>query len=434
VDGVSFDTGPSVLTMPEVLGELLELGGMRLGEELRLRAPDPAFRYRWPDGLVLDLHPELERSLEAVRAALGAGPAEELRSFLEGAGRIWAAAAPHFVLGPAPSWTRLVRLPLGELWKMRQLDSLRSMARSIEAQVREPHLQDLLLRYATYNGSDPRRAPATLNCIAHVELALGGFGLEGGVGAMVAALVEAGARRGVQLELGCPVEGVEQAPSGYVVKLAGGRAAVDALVVNAEPSWLAKQLPGALRAPPSSSTSGWTGVYRARRRARPAHEVLFPRRYMAEFEDLFDAQRPPLEPAVYLCAQEVQHGRAGWADAEPLFAMVNAPPEPPGGSEAALWSEVEGRCHARLVDAGLVEAEDALVWRRSPSELARAFPGSRGGLYGAASNGTFDAFLRPANRLRRGLYLASGGAHPGGGMPLAMRSGLAAASALLAET
>jgi phytoene dehydrogenase-like protein len=55
--------------------------------------------------------------------------------------------------------------------------------------------------------------------------------------------------------------------------------------------------------------------------------------------------------------------------------------------------------------------------------------GSRGAIYGASSNSVRAAFLRPANEVRAlpGLYLASGGAHPGGGMPLAALSGCEAA-------
>ena len=57
------------------------------------------------------------------------------------------------------------------------------------------------------------------------------------------------------------------------------------------------------------------------------------------------------------------------------------------------------------------------------------FASTGGAIYGAASSGPRDAFLRPPNRLRspRNLFLASGSAHPGGGVPLTLLSGLRAA-------
>ena len=83
--------------------------------------------------------------------------------------------------------------------------------------------------------------------------------------------------------------------------------------------------------------------------------------------------------------------------------------------------------------ASLLSSEDALVWSRTPAGLAEQFPGSRGSLYGAASNDWTSAFRRPANTVAHvpGLFLASGSAHPGGGVPLALQSGRAAAHDVL---
>jgi phytoene dehydrogenase-like protein len=107
--------------------------------------------------------------------------------------------------------------------------------------------------------------------------------------------------------------------------------------------------------------------------------------------------------------------------------MANAPdvqtPEEPDEGGPAL----RDRTLARLDDAGLRAEDDRLVWERTPRGLAAEHPGSAGALYGAASNDAFAAFRRPANRTPvRGLYLASGSAHPGGGIPLCALSGLAA--------
>ena len=77
----------------------------------------------------------------------------------------------------------------------------------------------------------------------------------------------------------------------------------------------------------------------------------------------------------------------------------------------------------------LTDPRDEVAWERSPAVLAQTFPGSRGAIYGASSNSARAAFVRPSNEVEhvRGLFLASGGAHPGGGLPLAALSGQAAA-------
>ncbi len=439
LDGVEVDTGPSVLTMPDVLDKVLRAGGSSLADELELRAPTPAFRYIWADGAALDVYHRPEETLASVATTFGAEAERELAGFLTYGRRIWDAAAPNFVLGPAPSVGGIVRLGLRAFGLVADIDSLRTMESAIRARVRDPHLRDVLGRYATYNGSDLRAAPATLNCIAHLELSGGGFGVVGGVYALVRALVRVAEARGVTITCGSPVTRV-RVEGGRVVGVDTATERLDArvVVVNADVGALAEGLlpadvPSGLAVGQPRSMSGWTGIVRAARggAARVAHTVLFPARpYAEEFADIFDRDRPPAEPTVYLCAQEACHGRAGWAQDEPVFVMVNAPAEPDGGRPASVWAELEGVTMARLRGAGLLAASDALVWRRTPAELAARFPGSRGALYGAASNTTFSAFRRPANRVPKvpGLFLASGSAHPGGGMPLCLQSGRQAAA------
>lgn len=437
LDGVEVDTGPSVLTLPGAFDRALAPAGVRLADLVTLVRPDPAFRYHWPDGVDLDVFVEPERTIDAVRSVLGAGPADELSRFLAHAGRIWAAAGPRFVEGPAPTFASVLD---PRSWAdVFAIDPLRTMGGAIDAWVTEPHLRDLLRRYATYNGSDPRVAPGTLNCIAHVELSLGGFGVRGGIRALVSALVGVAERLGVEVRCGAPVRSV---------RIDGGRArgvvtddgAVDAdqVVVNADVGHLVRDLlaPGAapLDVPSPPSTSGWTAILRAPVAAeRVAHEVWFPRDYSREFVDLFDRDEPPADPTVYTCAQSRAHLRDGWPGAEPLFVMANTPAEPATPrQEPAPWADLEARVLARLGAAGV---SGEVLWRRTPTDLAARFPGTRGALYGAASNGPWSAFKRPPNRVPRvrGLYLASGSAHPGGGLPLCALSGVAAASAALED-
>lgn len=443
LDGVEVDTGPSVLTLPGVFERLFEAVGTRLEDEVELLRSSPCFRYLYPDGTRLDLHHDLGATLDAVADTLGAEARAELEAFVGYASKIWEASADTFVFGTAPTVGTVFRFGLEGLGKVMSIDPGRTMARAIRDRVRTPHLRDLLLRYATYNGSDPRVAPATLNCIAHVELALGGFGVRGGIYALVRALTRLAERAGAELHFNAPVREIMLRGRRVLgVQLADGRRVeADAVVANADPEHVARHLlPGRigqrLRNRQPLSTSGWTAVWKAPRDPeRAPHTVVFPERYDEEFADLFDRDRPPATPTVYLCDQSRCHERPGWAEHVPVFVMANAPAEPEHGPRsAATWAELEAAVATRLRAAGLLGPGEALdlAWRRTPSELAVQYPGSRGALYGAASNSALAAFRRPPNRLEmpRGLYLASGGAHPGGGLPLCAASGHAAAEAV----
>ena len=443
-EDVEFDTGPSVLTLPMVFDEVFGAAGSSLADEITLRSPSPAFRYLYPDGTRLDVHHHLEDTLDALRDALGSRARSELEAFLRYAERIWSASADTFVFGAAPSWTSVLKFGLKGVRQLRDIDAARSMARAIDQRVSDPHLRNLLLRYATYNGSNPFRAPATLNCIVHVEMSLGGFGVQGGMQELVRALVRVAQRAGAELALGTAVSEIllEGNQACGIRTNSGTTLRADAIIANADPEHVFRHLlpdkvGQKLRPDVSASTSGWTGILKARRRDdRAPHTVLFPPDYSEEFADLFDRDRPPQDPTVYLCDQSACHGRSGWSDGVPVFVMANAPAEPADRPrDAETWRVLEEYVRARLDAAGMATSDEPFIWRRTPAGLAEAFPGSRGALYGAASNSALSAFRRPPNRLARprGLYLASGGAHPGGGMPLCASSGRAAARAVLKD-
>lgn len=444
VEGVEFDTGPSVLTLPDTFDAIFAQAGLNFRELVRLRRPDPAFRYRFPSGATLDVFHELERTCESVGSVLGTKAREEFRHYLDNAKTIWDLAAPHFVLSEAPDLGGLLFSGISRLRALSVIDPLRTMQTAIERTVQTPELRTLLERYATYNGSDVRRAPATLGCIAHVELALGGFGVDGGIYQLVLALAQAAKHVGVEIRTQEPVAEllVRSGKIAGVRTEAGSEILAGCVVANTDLGQLVQTLLppnlGKSLAPDGElSMSAYTAVYRAKKRperVRVAHEVVFPSNYLGEFADIFDRQRSPEDPAVYLCAQSACHNRATWPDHEPVFVMANAPAVVAGSKDgdAKLLRE---RVEQTLRRADLITADDQTVFERSPNDLARRFPGSHGALYGLASNSPMSAFKRAPNEAKRipGLYLAGASAHPGGGLPMVALSGQRAAEGVLRQ-
>ncbi len=441
LEGVTCDTGPSLMTMVDVLDDLFAKVGMEREEHITLRKLDPAFRYLYPDGTVIDIHHDLEATRESVREALGQNAVTQLDGFLRYASKIWEASAPPFVYSDAPSPGRMVRMDLSTLASMRHIDAMSLMWKAISKRVDNQHLRWMLARYATYNGSDVRQCPATLNCIAHVELVQGGWGVQGGMQQIGKALMKAAQSFGARFLFGQQVQKIHTQHNKVheVTTVQGDTFPTKRVVCNVDARHLFGDLiPGRHQDKDyEPSMSGWNAIIRASKtqaRSQASHNVIFPKDYMQEFADIFDHRKVPDEPTIYTCNQSLAHQIQGWQDADPLFVMINAPARQPGVADIDT-EHLRNQVIGKLTKAGLMADTDPVLWQRSPRELAQRFPGSQGSIYGSSSNSRFAAFRRPANRDPRtqGLYLASGSAHPGGGVPLCLLSGCAAARAVLQD-
>lgn len=445
--GRAVDAGPTVLTMRWVFEEIFAELGTTLDRHVNLVPAELLARHAWAASggasQRLDLFADLERSADAIGAFAGPGEAAGYRRFCEHARRIYATVEQPFVRSERPTLasTFSIARELG-VSALLGIDGHRTLWKSLGDFFRDPRLRQLFGRYATYCGSSPFLAPATLNVIAHVERE-GVWIVEGGmyrIAAALAGLVEAA---GGTIRTGAHVEEIlVERGRASGVRLAGGeRIAADAVVLNGDAEALARGLFGAAAAkggaaPKERSLSAITWACVAETRGFPLarHNVFFSSNYEAEFRQLFGAREVPSEPTVYVCAQDRDDQRVFAGGAERLLVLVNAPAN---GDLCPLRPAEVAACETRCFDVlrrldlhVLREAKDTVV--TTPTDFERLFPATGGALYGAASHGMTSPFARPGSRTKlAGLYLTGGSAHPGAGVPMVALSGkLAAASAL----
>jgi phytoene dehydrogenase-like protein len=191
-----------------------------------------------------------------------------------------------------------------------------------------------------------------------------------------------------------------------------------------------------LRAPLSSSGFALLLGVESRPGARvPAHhEVSFSPDGPAEFRSIFSDGVAPADPTIYVCNTSATDPSAAPEGCESWFVLVNVPP-----AGAVDWDARAGtyRDHLLEVLAGRgfdVAGRTRVCETITPLDIAARTRSWQGSIYGTSSNGRRAAFLRPSNRgPRRGLYLAGGSSHPGGGLPLVAMSGRIVADMVAAD-
>ncbi len=439
VDGYRFDTGPSLVTMPFVIRGLFEDVGERMEDYLTLRPLDVLCDYYYTDGTRLRAYADPDRFAAEIEAAT-TGTEMQLRRYLDYCRRIYSLTAELFLFRSIHEWRSLFRLSaFATLLRLPAIDALRPMRAAVDSFFTDPKLRQLFSRYATYNGSDPFRAPATLNIIAHVEYSLGAMYCVGGMVSLPRAVARLAAAKGVRIVTGAAVERIVldgRTVTGLTVD--GAFVPFDRVLSNADVRRTYETLLGDTstassrrqkRLEPSSSALVF---YWGLRRRTPfgIHSILFSREYEREFGQLFTGKQCPDDPTVYVYISSKFSADDAPEGCENLFVMINAPHDA-GQDWDAEVRRMRPVILKRIREATGEDIEADIVAERTmtPKDIERSTGSSFGSIYGIASNTKFAAFLREPNRSRtyKGLYFCGGSAHPGGGIPLVMLSGKIAA-------
>ncbi len=435
------DAGPTVLTLRTVFDALFDSVGENLDDHLSLAPLDILARHAWTGDGTLDLFADPGRSADAIGDLAGGAEADGFRRFAADSRRVFELLDTRFMQAPRPGFVGLAgSLGLAGL----AIRPFETLWKALGDYFSDPRLRQLFGRYATYCGSSPFMAPATLMLVAHAELA-GVWSIEGGMHRLARCLAGLAAGRGADLRYDTPVEAIlTGAGEARGVRLASGETiAADAVILNADASALWQGLLGPdvaaavpRSAPAMRSLSAVTWCLAARAGGFPLarHTVFFSADYRAEFAAITAAGRLPDDPTIYLCAQDRTGTGPPPAGPERLFCLVNAPPTGDlGRPDEKEIDRCETAMMTRLTRSGLtLDISERTV--SGPADFARRYPGTGGALYGTATHGAMASFRRPGTRTAIGrLYLAGGSVHPGPGLPMVALSGRQAARTVLAD-
>jgi phytoene desaturase len=427
-EGFRFDAGPSLLTLPELVYELLD-------DDLRfpIRQLDVITNYFYPDGTQVLAYNDVQKLASEIEEKLNV-PALKVTNYLRKAANVYALTADLFIFGSFHRIKNLMnRKSLKTLLNFGQLQAFSSLHEFNRRELGETRLVQLFDRYATYNGSNPYQTPATLSVISHLEHNLGAFIPEGGMFQITESLYRQALRLGVKFHFCQPVVKVETANrqvSGVWTQtefVAADMVVSDIDIHRFYSSLLPdkKRLAKITKEERSSSALIFYWGIKGISPELDIHNIFFSSDYQDEFRHLFGQKDLCDDPTIYVYISSKYNQTDAPEGCENWFVMINAPADT-GQNWDELIAQSRQRILEKLEQTLGKKLSDCIVSEQilSPPGIFKQTGSVNGSLYGNSSNSRYASFNRHANFRSdiRGLYFVGGSVHPGGGIPLCLSS------------
>jgi len=345
VSGYEFDTGPTVLTAPELIAEPLSALGEKLDDWLSLTPLDPAYRAYYPDGSTLDVITEPARMAQEIDRVCGPREAAGYLRFVGYARELWRLERDDFIARNLDSPIDLLRPTLLKLFL---LGGFRSLSSKIGEFFEDPRTRRIFSFQALYAGVAPQRALALYAVISYLDSVAGVHFPRGGIHAVPVALAGAADKHGVTFRYNTTVTRVEThfGRARAVHTAAGERIAADVVVLNADlpvayrdllPASLAPRRISRLRHSPScvvlhlGSTQRYSKIEH--------HNIHFGREWAGTFDDVIRRGRLMRDPSLLVTNPTRTDPGLAADGREVYYVLAPVPNLRAGGPGATSWRD-----------------------------------------------------------------------------------------------
>jgi len=436
LDGYSFDTGPTVLTMPDLIADALDCVGERLEDWLDLRPVDPLYRAHYPDGSTLDVRADVDAMAAEVERVCGAAEAAGYRRFVDFLRALYRAEMRTFIDRNLDSPLALLGPDLARLVALRGFGRL---APAVGRHLRDPRTRRVFSFQAMYAGLSPYDALALYAVIAYMDSVAGVFFPAGGMHAVPRALAGAAEKHGARFRYGSEVTRVEirDGRARAVVTADGDRIEADAVVLNPDlptayrqllPAGLAPKRLARLRYSPScvvlhvGSTADYTRTAH--------HNIHFGRSWRRTFDELIRDGRLMSDPSLLVTNPTRSDPTLAPAGRQTYYVLAPTPNAGAGIDWAATGRRYRDELVATLEQRGYVGFGAAIEVERLVTPADWAASGLASGAPFAAAHTLWQTGPFRPSTLARGVenvVFAGSGTQPGVGVPMVLLSGRLAA-------
>lgn len=431
-----FDTGPTVLTMPDLIADAFDSIGEDMADWLTLTPVAPLYRSFYPDGSVLDVHSDVDEMAEEISRVIGPDEAAGYRRYVDFVSALYRYEMRDFIDRNIDSPFDLVT---PDLARLAAIGGFRRLAPKVREYLKDPRTERVYSFQAMYAGLSPYDALAIYAVIAYMDSVAGVYFPVGGMHAVPAAMAAAAEKAGVQFRYSTEVIAVErQGARAVAVHTADGeRIAADVVVLNPDLPVAYRDLLGIepwsvrrLTYSPSCflMLAGSTATY-----SKIAHHnIHFGRSWRGVFDELIDQQRLMTDPSL-LVTNPTHSDPALAPDGREIYYVLFPTPNLDAPIDWRIERSryrdevvrtLEERGYVGFGDA--IEVEDIttpLDWRDRGME--------RGAPFASAHSFLQTGPFRPRNLWGENVVFTGSGTQPGVGVPMVLVSGRLAAERIL---
>ncbi len=230
-DGYSFDTGPTVLTMPSLIEDALNCVGEKMSDWLTLLPLSPLYRAFYSDGSTLDVHPDTNRMEEEIARVIGGDEAAGYRRYVDFVTKLYKYEMNDFIDKNIDSPFDLLTPNLARLIA---IGGFKKLAPKVAQFLKDPRTQRIYSFQAMYAGVSPQQALAIYAVIAYMDAVNGVFFPKGGMHAVPRALAAVAEKHGAKIHYNSKVVKLEERNRRVVAAITedGSRYECDAIILN----------------------------------------------------------------------------------------------------------------------------------------------------------------------------------------------------------
>lgn len=430
-EGFRWDKGPSLFTLPHLVDELFELFNRKASDYFNYQLHTENCRYYFEDGTQFTFYSDSTRRKSELEKSLGIKAAIQVENYLESTSQTYDAIGDLFIDAPKLGWRDAFRKDIIKQYpKVISKQMMLTLNGYNERKFSNPKLVQLFNRFGTYNGSNPYKMSGLYSMIPHLELNLGTYFPKGGMRAIIEGLEKLAREVGVEIQLEQQNTQVKKIEDGYYVSASNGQFMCNKLICSIDHVSFYKNifrdnkaLNRSLIEERSSSGLVFYWAVEGKHKKVGLHNILFSGDYKKEFAQIFGKQVPD-HPTIYIHNSSAIEPSDAPENGQNWFVMINTPAgvEPTDGQVNQLRTFII----KRVKDLMDIDLESKILFEdKWTMKNIECITGSyQGALYGGAFNSKLSSFKRHGNKSKkhRNLYFTGGSVHPGGGIPLVLKS------------